>query len=39
MTDGFEMTLSRDTVFQDMELAKDVDETIHRAETATTGKN
>jgi acetolactate decarboxylase len=39
MTDGFEMTLSRDTVFQDMELAKDVDEAIHRAETATTGKN
>ena len=39
MTDGFEMTLSRDAVFQDMELAKDVDEAIHQAETATTGKN
>ena len=39
MTDGFEMTLSRDTVFQGMELAKNVDEAIHRAETATTGIN
>ena len=39
MTDGFEMTLSRDTVFQDMELAKNVDEAIHRAETATTGND
>lgn len=39
MTDGFEMALSRDTVFQDMELAKNVDEAIHRAETATTGQN
>ena len=39
MTDGFEMTLSRNAVFQDMALAKDVDEAIHRAETATTGKN
>jgi hypothetical protein len=26
MTDGFEMTLSREAVFQGMELAKDVDE-------------
>lgn len=39
MTDGFEMTLSRNTEFQEMELSKDVDEAIHRAETATTGKN
>ena len=39
MTDGFEMTLSREAVFQGMELSKDMDEAIHRAETATTGKN
>ena len=39
MTDGFEMTLSREAVFQEMELSKDVDEAIHRAETATTGEN
>ncbi|MBQ9346388.1 MAG: acetolactate decarboxylase [Oscillibacter sp.] len=39
MTDGFEMALSRNAVFQDMELAKDVDEAIHRAGTATTGQN
>ena len=39
ITDGFEMALSRDTVFQDMELSKDVDEAIHKAETATTGSN
>ena len=39
MTDGFEMALSRDTVFQDMELAKNVDEAIHQAETATTGND
>ena len=36
MTDGFEMALSREAAFQDMALAKDVDEAIHRAETATT---
>lgn len=36
-TDGFEMALSREAEFQDMALAKDVDEAIHRAETATTG--
>lgn len=35
MTDGFEMALSREAAFQDMELAKDVDEAIHKAETAT----
>lgn len=35
LTDGFEMALSRDAAFQDMELAKDVDEAIHRAETTT----
>ena len=39
MTDGFEMTLSRNAVFQDMALAKDVDEAIHKAETATTGED
>lgn len=39
MTDGFEMVLSREPVFQDMELSKDVDEAIHQAETATTGKS
>jgi acetolactate decarboxylase len=38
-TDGFEMALSREAVFQDMELAKNVDEAIHQAETATTGAN
>jgi acetolactate decarboxylase len=37
MTDGFEMALTREAAFQDMELAKDVNEAIHRAETATTG--
>lgn len=35
MTDGFEMALSRDAAFQEMELAKNVDEAIHKAETAT----
>ena len=39
MTDGFEMALTREAAFQDMELAKDVNEAIHRAETATTGNN
>ncbi|MBQ8093081.1 MAG: acetolactate decarboxylase [Clostridia bacterium] len=39
MTDGFEMILSRENVFQGMELAKDVNEAIHRAETATVGNN
>lgn len=39
ITDGFEMALSRDDVFQDMELSKDVDEAIHKAETATTGSD
>lgn len=38
-TDGFEMALSREAAFQDMALAEDVDEAIHRAETAATGKN
>ncbi len=37
-TDGFEMALSREAAFQDMALAKDVDEAIHRAETATVGE-
>lgn len=37
-TDGFDMVLSRDTNFQGMNLAKNVDEAIHKAETATTGK-
>ena len=39
MTDGFEMTLSREELFQQMELDRDMDEAIHRAETATKGKN
>jgi acetolactate decarboxylase len=39
LTDGFEMTLSREALFQSMELSKDMDEAIHKAETATTGKN
>ena len=39
ITDGFEMALSRDDVFQDMELSKNVDEAIHKAETATTGSD
>ena len=39
MTDGFEMALTREAAFQDMELEKDVNEAIHRAETATTGNN
>ena len=38
LTDGFEMTLSRNPEFQDMDLAKNMDEAIHRAETATTGQ-
>ena len=38
ISDGFEMTLSSDSLFQSMELAKDMDEAIHRAETATTEK-
>ena len=38
LSDGFEMTLSSDSLFQSMELAKDMDEAIHRAETATTEK-
>ena len=37
MTDGLEMALSREGDFQDMELAKDVNEAIHKAETAATG--
>lgn len=28
MTDGFEMTLSRETIFQNMELSKDMYEAI-----------
>lgn len=38
LTDGFEMTLSNDTGFQNMDLAGNVDEAIHRAETATSGQ-
>ena len=39
MTDSFEMALSREAVFQGMELSKDMDEAIHRAETATVGNS
>ena len=39
LTNGFEMTLSREDEFQKMDLAKDVDEAIHRAETATNGQD
>ena len=37
MTDGFNMVLTDDEEFQGMELAKDMNEVIHRAETATSG--
>ena len=39
LTNGFEMTLSREDEFQKMDLAKDVDEAIHRAETATNAQD
>ena len=37
MTDGFNMVLTDDEEFQGMELVKDMNEVIHRAETATSG--
>ena len=37
-TDGFEMILSKENDFQEMDLAKNVDEAIQRAETAVTEK-
>ena len=35
VTDGFKMCLSDNTDFQKMDLSKNVDEAIKRAETAT----
>ena len=37
-TPGFELFLPEDEAFQNMELSKDMDEAIHKAETATSGK-
>jgi len=37
-TPGFELFLPEEEVFQNMELSKDMDEAIHKAETATNGK-
>lgn len=37
-TSGFELFLPEEEVFQNMELSKDMDEAIHKAETATNGK-
>ena len=37
-TDHFDLALSREQDFQSMELARDMDEAIHRAETATSGQ-
>ena len=37
-TPGFELYLPEDEAFQNMELSKDMDEAIHKAETATSGK-
>ena len=37
-TAGFELFLPEEEVFQNMELSKDMDEAIHKAETATSGK-
>ena len=37
-TAGFELFLPEDEAFQNMELSKDMDEAIHKAETATSGK-
>ena len=36
ITDGFEMVLPEETGFQEMDLAKNVDEALHKAETAVT---
>ena len=37
-TDGFEMVLPEARDFQDMDLAKNVDEALHKAETAVTSE-
>ena len=37
-TPGFELFLPEEEVFQNMELSKDMDAAIHKAETATNGK-
>ena len=37
-TAGFDLFLPEDEAFQGMELSRDMDEAIHRAETATNGK-
>ena len=37
-TPGFELFLPEEETFQNMELSKDMDEAIHKAETATNGK-
>ena len=37
-TPGFELFLPEDDTFQNMELSKDMDEAIHKAETATNAK-
>lgn len=37
-TPGFELFLPEEKVFQNLELSKDMDEAIHKAETATNGK-
>ena len=37
-TPGFELFLPEEETFQSMELSKDMDEAIHKAETATNGK-
>ena len=38
-TPGFELFLPEDEAFQNMELSKDMDEAIHKAETATKGNS
>lgn len=38
LTPGFELFLPEEEEFQNMELSKDMDEAIHKAETATNGK-
>ena len=37
-TPGFELFLPEEKAFQDMELSRDMDEAIHKAETATNGQ-
>ena len=38
-TDGFEMVLAEAEDFQEMDLAKNVDEALHKAETAETSES